>query len=58
MAFIALCEGYLGIEPHFNMWRYFFFISLQKNKKRDVMVQMGCTSIHLWGYRAVEYMPY
>ncbi|XP_066356955.1 uncharacterized protein [Miscanthus floridulus] len=35
MAFIALCEGYLGIEPHFELWRYFFSISLQKNKKRD-----------------------
>ena len=23
-AFIALCEGYLGIKPHFELWRYFF----------------------------------
>ena len=23
-AFIAMCEGYLGIEPHFEVGRYFF----------------------------------
>jgi hypothetical protein len=21
-AFITLCEGYLGIKPHFELWRY------------------------------------
>lgn len=28
-AFVALCEGYLGIEPHFNLWRYFFKVQLE-----------------------------
>ena len=27
-AFIALCEGFLGISPHFDLWRYFFVVSL------------------------------
>jgi hypothetical protein len=27
-AFILLCEGFLGIEPHFDLWRYFFTINL------------------------------
>ena len=27
-AFIALCEGFLGISPHFDLWRYFFAITL------------------------------
>ena len=27
-AFGALCEGFLGISPHFDLWRYFFAISL------------------------------
>jgi len=27
-AFIVLCEGYLGIEPHFELWRYFFAAEL------------------------------
>ena len=26
--FVALCEGFLGIRPHFNLWRYFFAITL------------------------------
>jgi len=34
VAFIAMCEGYLGIEPHFKLWRYFFSISLIKKKER------------------------
>ena len=57
MAFIALCEGYLGFKPHFELWRYFFSVSLQKNKKRYAPMPMGCTSIHLWGHRSAEYMP-
>ncbi|KAE8816140.1 retrotransposon protein [Hordeum vulgare] len=24
-AFIALCEGYLGIEPHLDLWRRLFY---------------------------------
>ena len=56
-AFVALCEGYLGIEPHFELWKYFFTIELQKKKKRpDLVLSMGCASIRLQGSRASEYM--
>ena len=34
VAFIAMCEGYLGIKPHFELWIYFFSISLIKKKER------------------------
>ena len=27
-AFVALCEGFLGISPHFNLWRHFFTVNL------------------------------
>ena len=27
-AFVALCEGFLGISPHFDLWRYFFAVTL------------------------------
>ena len=49
VAFIVMCEGYLGIEPHFELWRYFFSISLIKKKEReqDTTVLMGCVGIHL-----------
>jgi len=33
-AFITMCEGYLGIEPYFELWRYFFSITLIKKKQR------------------------
>jgi hypothetical protein len=58
-AFVALCKGYLGIEPHFELWRYFFAISLLKKKERnklDLSVLMECTSIHLRSHQANEYM--
>ena len=59
MAFIVICEGYLGIEPHFELWRYFFSIPLIKKKERgrETLVPMGCMGIYLWGQRSAEYMP-
>ena len=49
MAFIAMCEGYLGIKQHFELWRYFFAISLHrmKDKGGEISVLMGCVGIHL-----------
>ena len=49
MTFIVLCEGYLGIEPHFELWWYFFFVSLHKkrDRARDLLVPMRCVGIHL-----------
>ena len=26
--FIMLCKGFLGISPHFDLWRYFFTVNL------------------------------
>ena len=49
-AFVVLCEGYLGIEPHFELWKYLFVVELQKKnkwKKPDLTVPMGCASIRL-----------
>ena len=57
-AFIAMCEEYLGIKPHFELWRYFLSISLiKKEKGLETSVPMGCMGIHLRGQRAAEYMP-
>ena len=33
VAFITMCEGYLGIEPYFELWTYFFSISLIKKER-------------------------
>ena len=34
VAFVALCEGFLGISPHFELWRYFFAVNLQKKGEK------------------------
>jgi hypothetical protein len=57
-----LCERFLGIDPHFELWRYFFAVSLhkrverEKGKKREFKVPVGSASIRLWGNRATQYM--
>jgi hypothetical protein len=58
-AFVALCEGYLGVEPYFELWKYFFVVSLQKKKKNKakLLVLMGSACIHLHGGRAGGYIP-
>jgi hypothetical protein len=55
VAFIALCEGFLGIVPHFKLWRYFFAVSLVK--KRDGSTALiGFIVIHLRKPQDHEYM--
>jgi hypothetical protein len=34
-AFVMLCEGYLGINPHLDLWRHFFAINLLKVKWKN-----------------------
>ena len=55
--FVALCEGFLGIDPHFDPWRHFFTVSLSKRRVRgkEVSVPMGCASLHLRHTRASGY---
>ena len=47
--FVALCEGFLGISYHFDLWRYFFAITLQKKREKsdrqELHVSMGCPDI-------------
>ena len=56
-AFITLCEGFLWISPHFDLWRYLFTVSLSKRwvGGKEVSVLMGCVSIHLRHTRASGY---
>ena len=58
-AFVMLCEGFLGISAHFDLWRYFFAVNLQKKRekggKQELHTLMGCTGIHLQNNRVGEY---
>jgi hypothetical protein len=48
-AFVTLCEAYMGIEPHFDLWNYFFRAWLQQGSNVetaalgsvDILVQSG-----------------
>ena len=31
IVFVTLCECYLGIEPHFDLWRRIFRVNLNKD---------------------------
>ena len=33
-AFVALCEGFLEISPHFDLWRYLFAVTLLKKREK------------------------
>ena len=35
-AFVTLFEGFLGISTHFDLWRYFFTVNLQKKREKGV----------------------
>jgi hypothetical protein len=59
VAFVTLWKGYLGIEPHFELWRYFFSVTLLKKREKnmlDLLALMGCVGIHLQSNQATEYM--
>ena len=55
--FVALYEGFLGISPHFDLWRYFFAVNLSKKRvgKQELSMPMGCANIHLRNNRANDY---
>ena len=56
-AFVALCEGFLGIDPHFDLWQHFFTVNPSKKRvgKQELSVPMGYASIHLHNNRVNEY---
>ena len=56
--FIALCEGFLGISPHFDLWWYFVDITLfkKREKRQELIVPVGCAGIHLHNNQVNEYL--
>ena len=57
--FVALCERFLGISPHFDLWRYFFVVNLQNKRenggRQELRMPMGCAGIQLRNNRIGEY---
>ncbi|TVU16846.1 hypothetical protein EJB05_37003, partial [Eragrostis curvula] len=59
--FITMCEAYLGNDPHFNLWRYFFRVRhsrLVERGRPSMETPIGCASIRLRQNRMHNYIPY
>ena len=58
-AFVALCEGFLGINTHFDLWRHFFAVNLQKKREKsgrqELHMPLECAGIQLRNNRVGEY---
>jgi hypothetical protein len=37
-AFVTLCKAYMGIEPHFDLWNYFFRARLRQGSDAEAAV--------------------
>jgi hypothetical protein len=46
VAFITLCEAYMGIKPHFNLWNYFFRVQLRSDTNTEVAM-LGCVDVYV-----------
>jgi hypothetical protein len=44
VTFVTLCEAYMGIEPHFNLWSYFFYARLQHGLDAE-MTALSCVDL-------------
>jgi hypothetical protein len=54
-AFVTLCEAYLGIDPEFDLWKYFFCIRRPQDPKAELMISRGAV-IHIKSGHGVD--PY
>ena len=56
-ASVTLCEGFLGIGPHYNQWQYIFAVNLVKRRvgQQELHAPVGCASIHLHNNQAGAY---
>jgi hypothetical protein len=59
--FVAVCEGFWGIDPHWDLWTHFFsaelFALTTGEKKVRVAVRAGGCTLQLRQARAQQYIP-
>jgi hypothetical protein len=59
--FAAVCEGYLGIDPHWDLWTHFFsaelFASPTGERRVRTAVRVGGCILQLRQARAPQYIP-
>jgi hypothetical protein len=39
--FVTLCETFMGIDPHFDLWNHFFHVQLPQGSDMEVVVLRG-----------------
>jgi hypothetical protein len=44
--FMTLCEAYMGIDPHFGMWNYFFHVRHPQDPDAELTISGGAI-IHI-----------
>ena len=54
-SFEALCEGYLGVEAQWNLFRYFFKFTCLKDGRHPATI--GCATLRTKQGRLEEYIP-
>jgi hypothetical protein len=54
-AFVTLCEAYMGTEPDFNLWNYFFHAWLRQGLDMEAEL-LGGVDIYVWSGPKVD--PY
>ena len=52
--FVAMCQGYFRIPPHFDLWKFFFSVSMQTSRGEPGPI--GCAGIHLRSDKAEEFI--
>jgi hypothetical protein len=52
VAFVTLCEAYMGIDPHFDMWNYFFRARCRQYRDMELTIWGGGASYphHVWAW--------
>ena len=54
--FVHLCEAFMGIEPHFDMFQYFFHLKPHPNESKVDVV--GGAGLQFCQGRKPKYIPY
>jgi hypothetical protein len=56
VAFMTLCEAYLGIKPELDLWKYFFRIRRSQDPEVELTISRGVI-IHVKARNGVDPYP-
>jgi hypothetical protein len=56
VAFVTLCEAYLGIDPDQDLWKYFFHIHHLQDPEAELMIFEGAVIHVKLGHRVDPYL--